>query len=137
MRGKGPLAIRADTLEASDPGDAERRIRFAGGVELRQGDIELHARELEAIYPPGATQPERLVAREDVALREGERQARCEQAEYRLQERHLSCAGNAVLQEGDDHLEGERIAFDFGSQKVDVEGRTRLSVQSLRREEAQ
>jgi lipopolysaccharide export system protein LptA len=134
VRGRGPLAIRADTLEASDPGDAERRIRFAGGVDLRQGDIELHARELEAIYPPGATQPERLIAREDVALREGERQARCQQAEYQLRERRLVCEGNAVLQEREDRLEGERIAFDFGAQKVDVSGRTRLSVQSLRRE---
>ena len=134
VRGKGPLSIRADTLEASDPGTAERRIRFAGGVELRQGDIELRARELEAIYPPGATQPDRLIAREDVALREGEREAHCRQAEYQLRERRLACEGDAVLQEREDRLEGERIAFDFGAQKVDVTGRTRLSVQSLRRE---
>jgi lipopolysaccharide transport protein LptA len=133
VRGRGPLAIRADTLEAGDPG-TERRIRFAGGVELRQGDIELRARELEAIYPPGATQPDRLIAREEVTLREGDREASCEQAEYQLRERHLACAGKAVLQERDDRLEGDRIAFDFGAQKVDVSGRTRLSVQSLRRE---
>jgi len=134
VRGKGPLTIHADTLEADDPGNAERRIRFAGGVTLRQGDIELRARELEAIYPPGATQPDRLIAREDVALREGEREARCQQAEYQLRERRLACEGDAVLQEREDRLEGERIAFDFGAQKVDVSGRTRLSVQSLRRE---
>jgi len=39
-----------------------------------------------------------------------------------------------VLREGEDRLEGERIAFDFGTQKVDATGRTRLMVQSLRRE---
>jgi lipopolysaccharide transport protein LptA len=134
VRGKGPLVILADTLEASDPGTSERRIRFAGGVELRQGDIELRARELEAIYPPGATQPDRLIAREDVALRQGDREAHCQYAEYQLQERRLACEGDAVLQERADRLEGERIAFDFGTQKVDVTGRTRLSVQSLRSE---
>jgi lipopolysaccharide export system protein LptA len=134
VRGKGPLAIHADTLEASDPGTSERRIRFSGGVALRQGDIELRARELEAIYPPGATQPERLIARDDVALREGDRQAHCQRAEYQLRERRLACEGNAVLQERQDRLEGERIAFDFGAQKVDISGRTRLSVKSLRRE---
>jgi len=133
VQGKGPLAITAETLEASDPGETERRIRFAGGVVLKQGDIELRARELEAIYPPRATQPERLIARDDVTLREGQREARCERAEYRLAERHLSCEGAAVLRDGDDHLEGERIAFDFGEQKVDASGRTRLSVRSLRR----
>ena len=134
VRGKGPLAITADTLEASDPGDTERRIRFGGGVSLRQGDIELSARELEAIYPPRATQPDRLIARDDVALREGDREARCQLAEYRLAERRLTCEGSAVLKDGDDHLEGERIAFDFGAQKVDASGRTRLFVQSLHRD---
>jgi lipopolysaccharide transport protein LptA len=133
-RGKGPLAIHADTLEASNPPVGERRIRFTGDVVLRQGDIELRARELEAIYPPGATQPDRLLARDDVALREGEREAKCQRAEYRLQERHLACEGDAELRERDDRLEGERIAFDFAEQKVDVTGRTKLSMQSLRRE---
>src|SRR5206468_5819554 len=120
----GPLTIHADMLEASDPATTERRIVFSGGVALRQGDIELGARELEAIYPPGATQPDRLIAREDVALREGEREAHCQHAEYQLRERRLACAGEAVLKEGEDRLEGERIAFDFGAQKVDVSGRT-------------
>ena len=134
VRGKGPLTVRADTLEASDPVASERRIRFAGGVVLQQGDIELRARELEAIYPPGAAKPDRLIARDEVALREGGRAAKCQLAEYRLAERQLACQGAAVLRDGDDHLEGERIAFDFGAQKVDAVGRTRLFVQSLRRE---
>lgn len=134
VRGKGPLTVRADTLEASDPVAGERRIRFGGGVTLAQGDIELRARELEAIYPPGATKPDRLIARHEVAVREGGRAAQCQLAEYRLADRQLACSGAAVLRDGDDHLEGERIAFDFGAQKVDAIGRTRLFVQSLRRE---
>ena len=134
VRGRGPLTVHADTLEASDPVDTERRIRFSGGVTLQQGDIELRARELEAIYPPGAAKPDRLIARDEVALREGARAAQCQHAEYRLAERQLACHGQAVLRDGDDHLEGERIAFDFGAQKVDAVGRTRLFVQSLRRD---
>jgi len=134
VRGKGPLSVHADTLEASDPVDTERRIVFSGGVTLQQGDIELRARELEAIYPPGAAKPDRLIARDEVALREGVRAAQCQLAEYRLAERQLSCQGEAVLRDGGYHLEGERIAFDFGAQKVDAIGRTRLFVQSLRRD---
>jgi lipopolysaccharide transport protein LptA len=134
VRGKGPLEVHADTLEASDPVDTERRIRFSGGVVLQQGDIELRARELEAIYPPGASKPDRLIARDEVALRESGRAAQCQLAEYRLAERKLACQGEAVLRDGDDHLEGERIAFDFVGQKVDAVGRTRLFVQSLRRD---
>src|SRR5262249_4335034 len=123
LQGKGPLAIRAVTLDASNPDAGERRIRFGGGVVLQQDDIELRAQELEAIYPAGATQPDRLIARNDVALREGEREAHCQRAEYQLRERRLSCEGDAVLREREDRLEGERIAFDFGAQKVDVSGR--------------
>ena len=134
VRGKGPLSIHSDTLEASDPADSERRIHFGGGVTLAQGDIELRARDLEAIYPPGANQPDRLIARDEVALREGERAAKCQLAEYRLAERKLACRGEAVLRDGDDHLEGDQIAFDFGEQKVDAVGRTRLFVQSLKRD---
>jgi lipopolysaccharide export system protein LptA len=43
------------------------------------------------------------------------RAAQCQLAEYRLAERQLSLQGAAVLRDGDDHLEGERIAFDFGA----------------------
>jgi lipopolysaccharide transport protein LptA len=131
VRGKGPVTIRAAGLEASDSAN-ERRIRFAGDVVLRHGGIELRAQELEAVYPPQATQPDRLIARENVVLTEGEREARCAYAEYHLPERRIACEGDAVLRDHEDHLAGDRIAFDFESRQVDAVGRTRLRVQSTR-----
>jgi lipopolysaccharide export system protein LptA len=133
LRGRGPVTIRAAALEASDPGD-ERRIRFTGGVVLKQGGIELRARELEAVYPPQATQPDRLIARHDVVLTEGDREARCAHAEYRLPVRRIACEGDAVLRDREDRLSGDRIAFDFETRQVDASGNTRLSVQSTQRE---
>jgi lipopolysaccharide transport protein LptA len=134
VRGKGPVQIRADSLFASDPGTTERRIHFGGGVALNQGGIGLQARELEAVYPPGATQPERLIARDDVVLSEGDREASCAFAEYHLAERRVACEGGAVLRDGEDRLEGGRIAFDYDAHKVDASGGARLSVRSLRRD---
>jgi len=131
VRGKGPVTIRAAGLEASDPG-SERRIRFVGGVVVRHGGIELRALELLAVYPPQATQPDQLIARGEVVLSEGAREARCAYAEYRLPERRITCEGDAELRDHEDRLAGDRIAFDFASRQVDAVGRTRLSVQSTR-----
>jgi lipopolysaccharide transport protein LptA len=135
LREGGPISIVSDALEASDPG-AERRIRFAGGVVLEQGDVTLRAEELVALYPPEATQPERLLASGEVVLTEGEsREGRCAHAEYTLEERVIVCEGDAVLREGGDRLEGDRIAFDFRARKVDAVGRTRLTVSARTLEE--
>ncbi len=135
LREGGPISIVSERLEASDPGD-ERRIRFAGDVVLEQGDVTLRTEELVAIYPPEATQPEKLLASGDVVLTEGAlREGRCEHAEYTLAERVIVCEGDAVLREGADRLEGDRIAFDFRARKVDAVGRTRLTVSARTLEE--
>jgi lipopolysaccharide export system protein LptA len=67
-------------------------------------------------------------------LREGEREANCALAEYHLAEQRIACEGAAVLRDGQDRLEGERIALDFGTRQVDASGGARLSVRSLRRD---
>jgi len=127
LQGRGPVTIRAAELLASDPG-AERRILFEGDVRVQQDELVLRAGELEAVYPPEATRPERLVARRDVVVTEGQREARCEQAEYRIDLRRVSCEGEAVLRDGQDRLEGDRIALDLGARTVDAIGRARLTV---------
>jgi len=127
LQGRGPVTIRAAQLLASDP-EGERRIRFEGDVQLTQGDLSLRAGELEAVYPPEATRPERLVARGDVVVTEGEREARCQMAEYRIDARRVACEGDAVLRDRQDRLEGDRIAFDLEARTVDAVGNARLTV---------
>lgn len=127
LQGRGPVTIRSERLLASDPG-SERRIRFEGDVQVSQDDLELRAGELEALYPADATRPERLVARQDVVVTEGQREARCEVAEYRIAGRVVSCEGDAVLRDRQDQLEGDRIAFDLEARTVDAIGRARLTV---------
>jgi lipopolysaccharide export system protein LptA len=120
-----PLAIRADRLEAFEH-DGRRQIRFEGQVEVVRSDVVLRSQRLEALYPDGARQPDRLVATGEVALTQGEREARCNRAVYHRGTRRVECSGQAELKDGDDHVRGEMIAFDLDAETVVVTGGTRL-----------
>jgi lipopolysaccharide transport protein LptA len=132
---EGPVRIRAAQLEAVEQDDGGRRIRFDGSVEVVQEDLVLRAREIEAIYPPGAREPERLVARGDVVVEQRGREARCDEAVYLRQERRVDCTGNASLREGEDQVSGREIAFDLAAEKLVVTGETRLVLAPRSREE--
>ena len=124
LRESAPARVRSLNLVASD-GEEGRRIAFEGDVELSQEGTTLRAQRLEAIYPPGADQPDRLIAIGGVSLAEGIRQANCERAEYLRLENRVICHGG-VARAGDDRLEGDAIDFVLGEEKLSVRGRTRL-----------
>jgi lipopolysaccharide export system protein LptA len=125
LESDAPLDIRADRLEAFER-DGRRQIRFEGQVEVVRSDVVLRSQRLEVIYPDGDSQPDRLVATGDVALTQGEREARCNRAVYHRGARRVECAGEAELKDGDDRVRGEMIAFDLDADTVVVKGRTRL-----------
>ena len=124
LRERAPARVRALNLQASE-GAEGRRIAFEGDVDLTQEGITLRAQRLEAIYPPGADQPDRLVATGEVSLSEGIREATCERAEYLRLENRVVCEGG-VARAGDDRLEGDSIDFALGEEKLAVRGHTRL-----------
>ena len=125
MASDAPLTIRADRLEAFE-NDGRRQIRFEGEVEVVRSDVVLRSQRLEAIYPEGGSQPDRLVATGEVALTQGEREARCNRAVYHRGARRVECSGQAELKDGDDRVRGEMIAFDLDAETVVVTGGTRL-----------
>jgi lipopolysaccharide export system protein LptA len=125
LESDAPLAIRADRLEAFER-DGQRQIRFEGQVEVVRSDVVLRSQRLEVIYPDGASQPDRLVATGEVALTQGEREARCNRAVYHRGARRVECSGEAELKDGDDRVRGEMIAFDLDAETVVVKGGTRL-----------
>jgi lipopolysaccharide transport protein LptA len=95
VRGKGPLAIRADTLLASDPVDTERRhlVRRRRRARGRATSSCTRASSRRSTRRARLS-PTGLIARDDVTLRQGQREARCARAEYRLADRHLTCEGD-------------------------------------------
>jgi lipopolysaccharide transport protein LptA len=127
LDGSEPFSIRSDELEASDVA-GRRTLTFRRGVEARQGDLVLRTALLEATYPEGATHPGELVATGGVEIRQGDRAARCQRADYVRREERIVCRGDAVLRDGDDELRGEAIVFDLARRRVTVEGGTRVAV---------
>ena len=124
LREESPVRVRAAKLSASD-GPEGRRVRFEGDVEVAQEGGVLRAQQLEAVYPPGGKQPDKLIAVGEVSLEDGERQARCESAEYLRLENLVRCHGGVATASGD-RLEGDLIEFAMGAEKLAVRGRTRL-----------
>ena len=124
----GPVRIRADQLEATEEADGARRIRFEGSVEVAQEDLVLYAREIEVLYPPGAREPETLVATGDVRVLQPGREARCDRAVYHAGQRRVECAGRASLRKDGDTVTGETIDFDLASERLVVSGGTRLTL---------
>ena len=122
---EGPVTIHADELRAWETPEG-RRLVFGGSVAVERDDLTLRASQIEAFYPPGAQEPERLVATGDVRVTQKGREARCDRAEYRRPERRLDCRGAAQLQHGGDRVTGEMIAFDMETERLVVSGGTRL-----------
>jgi lipopolysaccharide export system protein LptA len=128
LAGAGPVSIRADQLEGIEEASGARRIRFEGSVEVTQEDLVLHAREIEAVYPPGAREPETLVATGGVRVLQPGREARCERAVYHAGQRRVECSGQASLRKDRDTVTGEAIEFDLASERLVVSGGTRLTL---------
>lgn len=116
-----PISIHADRLEAFQTQGA-RRLEFSDNVRVEQGDVRITCNRLQAFYPAGASQPDRLVASGSVRVAQGEREAFCDEAVYRRSQDTLVCSGHAELREGEDRVRGERIEFDLAAESVVVKG---------------
>ncbi|MFP6641004.1 MAG: LptA/OstA family protein, partial [Myxococcota bacterium] len=117
-----PLQIDADSLEVFGLGDRGRRIRFYQNVRVVQGKMVLLADELEAFYSAGRSEPERLVAKGDVRIEQGDRRARCQMAEYERSRDQVICSGDAVLIQDCDTVRGQRIEIELSRDRARVIG---------------
>ena len=112
------------------PQDGGRRLVFSQNVEVLQGDVSLNADRLEAIYPQGASQPERLLASGHVLVVQGDRRARCDEAIYERGPYTIVCRGKAEVLQACDRVRGEEIEFDLERERVRVTGAASVVIQS-------
>jgi len=135
-----PISIESEQLEAMTK-SGQRKFLFKGNVRVVQGDVTLRAQEIEAFYPSGSDEPDRLVARRDVSMVQNEKKVRCDEAVYdRIQDK-LTCTGKAVMEQGSDRLVGEKIEFEiqtgvvraFGDVQVDISPRTQAAASSAQK----
>jgi lipopolysaccharide export system protein LptA len=123
-----PISIKSDELEVL-PHEGGRRLIFSRNVAVAQGDIRLRADRLEAIYPQGRSQPERLTATGHVTVRQGERKATCQKATYVRTSQIIQCQGKAEIVEGCDRVRGDEIEFDLERDRVRVNGAASVVIQ--------
>jgi len=116
-----PISIRSDELEALDR-QGQKKFLFTGNVRAVQDDLVINSDRLEAFYPPGASQPERLVATGHVVLVQSGRTAHCEVATYYRADERLECTGNAELLQECDRVRGEKITFFLNTEVMKVTG---------------
>jgi len=116
-----PIAINSEELELLTEGDAKRLI-FSDEVLAVQGEMRLFAGHLEAFYPKGASQPERLKASHNVRMVEGDLEVHCLEATYLRDEGLVICRGNALLVQGCDEVRGREIVFHLDQERVKING---------------
>jgi lipopolysaccharide transport protein LptA len=121
LKSDAPISISADELEALSR-KGQRQLEFRGHVHVTQAELSLRSDRLKAFYPPGGSQPERLVAEGSVQLVQGESRARCDHATYEVTREYLVCQGNAELQDGQNSLRGDSVEFDLAEERVVVKG---------------
>jgi len=115
-----PIEIEADTLDAQTVSGG-RRLQFAGHVNAVQGEVSLQCDGLEAFYPTGASEPDQLVAKGNVHVKQRDRTASCAEAVFYRSEDKLVCTGApAELTEECNRAEAERITFYLKTEKVEM-----------------
>lgn len=115
-----PIEIQGDQLDAESIAGG-RRLSFVGNVGAEQGEIRLRCDRLEAFYPTGASQPERIIARGSVRVQQGERTASCTEAIFYRAEDRIVCTGSpAELTERCSRAEAEKITFYLESEKLEM-----------------
>jgi len=122
-----PISIESEQLEATTKG-GKRHFIFKGKVQVVQGDVTLRTEELEAFYPSGSSEPDRLVARKGVVMKQEGRTLRCDSAVYDRPHDQLTCTGNASMEQGADRLLGDKIEFEIEKEVVRAFGHVEVEV---------
>jgi len=116
-----PISIRADELEAIST-EGQRHLIFTANVRVEQADIRIQSDRLEAFYPKGENQPDRLIATGHVRMTQNDVEAHCDNAIYERIAQTLVCEGNAELRDGVNRVAGSVIEFDLENEIVKVKG---------------
>ena len=112
-----PVKVEADHLSLLQ---ARRLARFTDDVIVRRGDAVVRSPRMEARYD-GEGQLTKLELRGGVDVRQGERRATGQNADYDAKARTLVLVGDPKLYDQGDVLTGDRIDLALDSKEVHVE----------------
>ena len=131
---RGPVHITSQQLEADYQAKV---ITFIGDVVARQKEFTLYADRLLLFIGAEMKEIEKIVARGNVRMVQGERTATCNEATYYHREGTVVLRGEPVVREGDNWVSGKRITYYIDEQKsvAEGEGEDRVKVTIIPHEE--
>ncbi|HME72450.1 MAG TPA: LptA/OstA family protein [Myxococcota bacterium] len=130
-----PISIKSDELEAIQKAK-ERFFLFTGHVFVQQDNVTLHSDRLEAYYPEGSSQPERLVATGHVVIEQEGKTAICDQATYLNTAQRIFCRGSAELRQGQDTARGKEIELQLDTERMFIRGDALVVLKPKEKEKA-
>ena len=119
LQAREPLEIRAERFQI-DTGASQGR--FSGAVEVTQGSLVLLCEELEVSYDPDTDLVRSVVATGAVEIRQEDRLARGQRAEFDRAEGAVVLTGEPYLEQGKVHLRGSVIRFHVDGGEITCEG---------------
>ncbi|MFA5321770.1 MAG: lipopolysaccharide transport periplasmic protein LptA [Smithella sp.] len=137
-----PIEITSDRMEAFND---QKLVVFSGHATVAQGTSVLKADKLFLYYKnePGNKDTigtietdktgdlERIEAKGNVSLTQGERVARGEEAVYFRETSKVIMTGNAVLNEGKNSIKGDRVIIFLNENRGIVESGTQKQVKAI------
>jgi lipopolysaccharide export system protein LptA len=131
---RGPVHITSQQLEADYQAKV---ITFIGDVVARQKEFTLYADRLFLYIGGEMKEIEKIVARGNVHMVQGERTATCNEATYYHRDGTVVLRGEPVVREGDNWVSGKRIIYYIDEQKsvAEGEGEDRVKVTIIPHEE--
>ncbi|CAF0694000.1 LptA/OstA family protein [Candidatus Methylacidithermus pantelleriae] len=99
---------------------------FTGNVLLMGNNLRMKSSDLTVYFDASGKQVERLVARGNVEIEQGNRVARASQAEYIVSEDKLVLTGSPELVQDKNRLTGSTITIYRSSDRMEVDGRSRV-----------
>lgn len=117
---RGPVRIEASTLEFDYKSGL---LTYRGKVRVHQADIELSSDTLSVHLDAELTgRPREIVARGNVRVVSGEREATGGRAEFNQSEQTVTLSENAILRDGPNEVSGERVVVYLREERSVVEG---------------
>ena len=126
-----PMNIQADEFEAARREGGGDVITFSRSVRVIQEDMILRSDWLQAQYPEGGGNPERITARGSVRLTQPGTEVECGELVYDARACRVTCSsdtGTAVVTRGKDVMRGREIEMDLCSNQLRVRGRAAIEL---------
>ncbi len=119
LEAKAPLEIRAERFRIDVK---QHEGHFSGAVEVTQGTLVLLCEELLVRYDEASDGVRGVVASGTVEIRQGDRLARGERAEFDRATGTVVLTGQPYLEQGKVHLRGSVIRFYVDGGEITCEG---------------